>query len=593
MADTPGEPLSGTERMRQVVRFWRPENLLNGPVFAVSFALTALAHFNVADDPVQRPAERLGLLIAVHTVMFALVWLATKAAPRLFASTKGWLALACAVTVASLARAILLAGLLDVLRAGEPLLAQRILYSLVTPTSMLLVLTALWGAFVEHAATVRRLAQVREQLAEDEESIETAESDLSAQNLAALRVRLRSALVGLTDSVVDPRIAAALLRESIDTVVRPVTRNLRLANDIVPMNGRPAPGGVRARFDLRAPALDALDLRNAWPVVVPAFALIQALPAAIDAIGPVGGPAQAIVSVLSAQVVLLLGRRAALRWRGRWSRLLHIPVAALAGAVSYAVGAMLNGTAPTALWTAVLFFTGCSYLLALAHASFLRAADSRAELAADNVRLAHRLTRRRAEVHVRRSSVARALHGTAQALLTAAFLRLQLAVNSGSETDIAVALDSARDDAARAVECVREGPIDRRPIVDVVAQLNETWDELATVSLSTEPATVDRVGSDPLCSALLTELLPELVFNAIKHSDAASISVGVDWPENDSLRVVLDHDHRPSSPQATPSGLGDRTLDEVCLSWSRHFDDARGRTEIVLPWRATALADQT
>lgn len=585
----PPRAATGGARWRQVVQFWTPGILLSPPVFAVSLVLTAVGNLSVANDLTRIP-ERLAVVIVVHVFLFAVIWCATIVVPRAYTGPRGWLVLAGTLLIAAIARAVLLATLFDLFAVGEPLLGQRIVYSLANPTALVLVLTALWGAFGDHAATSRHLAQVRERLSESEETVEGAETALSPGNLSALRRSLRAALDPLTEASIDPRTAAAVLRMAIDTVVRPVTRTLSLATAAAAADRPAAPPTalLRPRFSLRDSALDALDLRAAWPVAVAVFALVLGLPAAIDALGPLKGTVDTVASVLMAMGVLLLGRGAALRWPGRWSRYLHLPASALAAFAAYALPlvALGNTVAPTPLGISTLFYVSCGYLLALAHSAFSRAAVARAELAADNDRLAHQLARRRAEVHIRQSSVARALHGTVQARLTAAYLRLQLALNSGAATEIDAALHGARDDALEAVDSVREGSIDRRAVDEIVTELNDTWDDLAGIWLIAPLARVDRAGADPLASAVLTELLPELVFNAIKHSDAASIAVDLDWPDDESLRVVLYYDHRESSQPSTPSGLGDRTLDEVCLRWSRQLDGDRGRTEIVLPWSA-------
>lgn len=577
-------PPSGI-RWRQVVRFWTPRNMLSAPVFGVSLVLAGIGNLSVADDVIRVP-ERLAIVTAIHLALFGTLWIVTRVFRGLFSGPRGWLALALTLALAGVGRAALLAFLFDVLEVGAPLYLSRIFYSFSNPTALILLLTALWGAFGDHARTSHSLREVRAHQRANEQSIAGEEDSLSPDRLAALRRSLASVLYPLADPHVDPPTAAESLRRAIDTVVRPVTRTLA-ETTITPVMPRPVlPRESRRRINIVQAALDALDLKAAWPAVVSVFAFFAGIPAGLQLLGPARGVINSVVGLIAGLAILLVARWIALRWPGRWSRFAHLPVSALAAVAAYGLPLVVLGfpPPPNPLGASVVFYLVCGYLLALAHSAFTRAAAARAQLAADNDRLEHQLARRRAVVHVRRSSVARALHGTVQARLTAAFLRLNLAINSGARTDVEGALESARSDAFATLDDVREGLVDRRGVSEIVTELNEIWDEIASVWLIAPADRITRGHTDPLCSALIAELLPELVFNAIKHSGAASVAIDLDWPDDQSLRLVLYFDHHETPSPSTRSGLGTRTLDEVCLRWSRQVDVHRGRTEIVLPW---------
>lgn len=592
MSDLRASPARRRVRLRDVTQFWTPENLLSLPVFGVSLIVTAIGNFSVSADPVEHPLERVVVVCFAHVALFGLLWAATRAAPRAFSARTHWWTLALLVVVAGLARAVLIAALLSGFEIGAPLLWERMTYSLVTPSTLILLLVTARGAIVSHAASTRQLVDVHRQLAEGEQYVDRAELELEAGNVSELRRRLTVALGPVSSHPTEPEAAAEALRSTIDTVVRPVSHGLRRAESDEGI-GAVTPGGPPVRIGLGSALVDALDLRGAWPVLVPIVGMIQGLPAYVNGLGPALGLAAAAIGMITPIALLSAARFAALRWPGRWSRPLHVPVSGIVAWAAHQAPITLLGLpgSPNSLAAAITFFVVSGYLLAFAHSVYARAESARAVLAADNLRLEHLLARRRASIHVRQSSVARVLHGTVQARLTAAYLRLQLAINTASPHEISEALSVAREDVASALNSIEVQPLSRRPVGEVMAELNETWDELATVVLVAAADATSRVSRDPLTEAVLTELLPELVFNAIKHSNATSIRVDLIWPTEQELRLTLDYDHRWVGPPTIASGLGDRTLDDVCLRWSRVFEGTAGRTEAVLAWSETARGD--
>ncbi|MBU1589110.1 MAG: hypothetical protein KKH51_14375 [Actinobacteria bacterium] len=568
-----------------MTQFWTPENLLTVPVFIASLAVTAIGNFSVSADPVEHPLERLAILGFAHVALFGLLWAAIRARPSTFRGRTRWWALALLVVIAGFARAVLVAALFGGLEIGEPLLWERLTYSVVTPSTLILLLVTARGAIVSHATSARQLVDVHRQLAEGEEFVDRAELDLEPGNVSELRSRLATALSPLYARPTEPKAAADALRSTIDTVVRPVSQGLR-RSESEEVTVAEAPVGSPMRIGVGSAFIDALDLRAAWPVLVPVVGMLQGLPAYVNGLGGALGLAAAVVGVLTPIALLSAARFAALRWPGRWSGLLHLPVSGLVAWAAHQAPIALLGLpgSPNTLAATITLFVVSGYLLAFAHSVYSRAESARSALAADNLRLEHLLARRRASVHVRQSSVARMLHGTVQARLTAAYLRLQMAINSGSAHEISTALKTAREDVASALNSVEEQPITRRPVSEVTAELNDTWDELATVALIAPNEAIVRASRDQLTEAVLTELLPELVFNAIKHSNATSIRVDLVWPVERELHLGLDYDHRSAKAPTVPSGLGDRILDEVCLRWSRTFVGATGRTEAVLAW---------
>ena len=81
----------------------------------------------------------------------------------------------------------------------------------------------------------------------------------------------------------------------------------------------------------------------------------------------------------------------------------------------------------------------------------------------------------------------------------------------------------------------------------------------------------------------MTELIPELAFNAIKHAKTKSIEFLIQSEEKNLVRLSCLHSGSRTSDSGKV-GLGTRLLEECALSWTRHSVDSGTLTTLLLPY---------
>lgn len=192
------------------------------------------------------------------------------------------------------------------------------------------------------------------------------------------------------------------------------------------------------------------------------------------------------------------------------------------------------------------------------------------------------------EIEVQRQhsrNLAIALHGPVQSAVGASIIRLEMAALEGEISQALIAevseliynsLEELQDDdAIISLDKVRE---------DVIA----TWQGIAEIISQTSPQAISLLAKDPVATRLVSELVPELAFNAIKHGGASRIVIAVDEPKDRRVAVSI-VDNGTAFEAKGSGGLGLRHLNESALSVTRTRLDGQNLTEIVLPFDEAAV----
>jgi two-component sensor histidine kinase len=80
----------------------------------------------------------------------------------------------------------------------------------------------------------------------------------------------------------------------------------------------------------------------------------------------------------------------------------------------------------------------------------------------------------------------------------------------------------------------------------------------------------------------VNDLIPELVFNSVRHGSARGIDVQLEIADFRTLSLTV-IDDGTGVPDMTRHGLGSSLLDEASITWSRTRLDARTTTTCLLP----------
>jgi signal transduction histidine kinase len=167
--------------------------------------------------------------------------------------------------------------------------------------------------------------------------------------------------------------------------------------------------------------------------------------------------------------------------------------------------------------------------------------------------------------HVRQRA-AQTLHGSVQASLTAANMRIL-----GAETIDEELLEKVRQDLVRATESLTnlDGPtIDLKTSVSDLVQL---WQGVCEVKVSVDEDLLSAISLNQVTSHCINEIVKEGVSNAIRHGHAKYVEISILEESADSIRIEISNDGDADISER--QGVGSQMLDEITMNWSRELTD--------------------
>ncbi len=192
------------------------------------------------------------------------------------------------------------------------------------------------------------------------------------------------------------------------------------------------------------------------------------------------------------------------------------------------------------------------------------------ELESTTQELEWNVARVRESQHRSQRELARSLHGTVQAKISSAYIELEILKNTGqlSERKITEVLREIE----AAILSIGANPISAEDLMSVLQKVKDNWAAVAEISTTIHPHDVSRINQDPLSRIALLDVVPELVFNAVKHGRATNIDVTIFFMNERTIRLdVLDNGKQ--GLLETRVGLGTKILDEAAISWLRERRD--------------------
>lgn len=154
------------------------------------------------------------------------------------------------------------------------------------------------------------------------------------------------------------------------------------------------------------------------------------------------------------------------------------------------------------------------------------------------------------------------VHGSVQASLNAAAIRLSLAdhLNRGLVTTI-------RSDIEESITRIDTSGSAYVMLVQTLADLVDLWEGTAQVTWTMDHMTIRMLAESPPTAASVGEIVTECTSNAIRHGRASQVKVSISIVE-DSIEVAV-MDDGAGLPSVVKPRLGTRMLDELCLNWER------------------------
>jgi signal transduction histidine kinase len=449
---------------------------------------------------------------------------------------------------------------------------------------MTVVTMILWFLVSE----VRGLQSRRRQLEADRDQLvvlqQSAQRDLvllGDRAVEEIRQSILESLGGL--QVSDSSQLRERMRVTIDDVVRPLSHQLAAQ----------PPGWVAPKSVLETRKVnwllalrEGLNPTRIHPVIVTLILIGLGIPFNYSRYG---APSAAWFTATLIVVVpaFWLLRRAAI-WltakRGAGAKAVMFVIAVVLGGAALGLATLpyMQGQPRPLLFVIVtpIFALLISAPLAVAEAARVQNLELESDLRATTEDLRWMLARARERYRQRERALAHALHGRVQASLSAAFLRLDRAVAQG--TDDIELLESLQADVLQTISDLNLDDADPDPIDRVIALTQSNWSGTVHINVIIDPLARASLAGDPLTARSVNDLIPELVFNSVRHGSAREIDVQLEFADARTLSLTV-IDDGGSDLTMTHYGLGSALLDEASITWSRTRLDTRTTTTCLLP----------
>jgi signal transduction histidine kinase len=217
------------------------------------------------------------------------------------------------------------------------------------------------------------------------------------------------------------------------------------------------------------------------------------------------------------------------------------------------------------------------YLISATLLSLINGAEDQRRLSEDELRLTveqleWKVARVRETQRQNYRQLSRNLHDGIQAQLSSKYLQLERAIASGDASD--EILQQMFRDLSSLMQVLDARQANVQPIDAVVERVRGNWSTIAVISFNSDPVTLKAIERDPLCSTSIIDVIPELVFNGIKHGKATEIDLQLNLIHEQKVQLsVIDNGSFEKVESAI--GLGTSILNESCISWSRERSNAQ------------------
>jgi signal transduction histidine kinase len=208
-----------------------------------------------------------------------------------------------------------------------------------------------------------------------------------------------------------------------------------------------------------------------------------------------------------------------------------------------------------------LGFAIAAAILALLQAIQAERVKFEADLAEANQEATRLMSNLNQRIWIMRKTAAQLLHGSVQASLTAANLRLR-------QGDISTqTLLKVQEDIFRAIASISETNQISIDLEDSIEELIDLWEGVCNIDIAISAQLVSSINLDPSATYCVNEFLKECVNNAIKHGQATDIEISITQLKPEAIEIVVVNNGQSSDPG--PTGLGTRILDEITATWHR------------------------
>jgi signal transduction histidine kinase len=163
--------------------------------------------------------------------------------------------------------------------------------------------------------------------------------------------------------------------------------------------------------------------------------------------------------------------------------------------------------------------------------------------------------------HVRQRA-AQTLHGSVQASLTAANMRILGADNIDEEL-----LEKVRQDLVRATIALTDLDGPTIELKTSLTDLIELWQGVCEVKVSIDDELLNAISTNQVTSHCINEIVKECVTNAIRHGKARLVEISIQDLNDGSIQIEVTNNGGPDVFGAP--GVGSQILDQITMHWTR------------------------
>ena len=165
--------------------------------------------------------------------------------------------------------------------------------------------------------------------------------------------------------------------------------------------------------------------------------------------------------------------------------------------------------------------------------------------------------------HVRQRA-AQTLHGSVQASLTAANMRILGATQIDDEL-----LEKVRQDLVRATESLTNLDDQNIDLSTSLADLVELWQGVCEIEVLIPDVVMKTITDNQVTANCVNEIVRESVTNAIRHGKATEVQIVISKLDSELLQIEISNDGVTSLLGAP--GVGSQILDEITMNWTREL----------------------
>ena len=375
--------------------------------------------------------------------------------------------------------------------------------------------------------------------------------------------------------------ALKALQESINLVVQPMSKKLRELREEFEV---PEITIQSDKFDWKRIFVESLHLKNFRPTLPLVFVGLLDFPQISAKYGLfttlLSGSTFLTVALFFSGITKFLVRNK----NFSVERFLMVPVAVLGMILglfaSSRVADIETFSLPTSAFTA-MFFGLFLYVYTFLRVANDQAAKTLVELDALLEDVQWKIARSREMFRQRYGSFTDVLHGEVQARISAAHIRISNASEFGADSQ--AFLKDQREWVLESLNLLDEAQLGTpKALAEILESIRATWYGVAKVELESNPQVLALLQSDVVCARTVNNLVPELCFNAVKHSSASAITIRLELENYRVLKLqVISNGEEQNNSQRT--GSGTELLNESCISWHRTANSEGSRTEAYIP----------